>query len=215
MNKEQKSGIVYVLTNEAMPGLVKIGKTKDIKGRLKNLYKTGVPVPFDCAYACEVEDMDKVESALHKAFEPSRLNRLNRKKREFFAIEPEQAMAILELHGKDVTPSVQKDADAVDSDAEGAKEKLRKSRPSLSLAELKVPNGANLVLNSGPSVEVKVADNESNKVETKDGEIMSLRKATKKYYPKVNAWKTFRPYLYWSYNDTLLDVLFDEVHNGE
>ena len=44
-------GIVYVLTNAAMPGLVKIGKTaqKDLNKRLEQLYGTGVPVPFDCA----------------------------------------------------------------------------------------------------------------------------------------------------------------------
>jgi hypothetical protein len=42
--------IVYVLTNAAMPGLTKIGKTtqEDVKSRLSQLYTTGVPVPFEC-----------------------------------------------------------------------------------------------------------------------------------------------------------------------
>ncbi len=41
-------GTVYVLTNAAMNGLVKIGKTTrdDIRIRLDELYTTGVPVPF-------------------------------------------------------------------------------------------------------------------------------------------------------------------------
>jgi hypothetical protein len=45
------SQIVYVLTNPAMPGLVKIGKTTqvEVEERMKQLYGTGVPVPFDCA----------------------------------------------------------------------------------------------------------------------------------------------------------------------
>lgn len=50
--------IVYVLTNSAMPGLVKIGKTtrNDLSSRMSELFSTGVPVPFDCVYACEVDD---------------------------------------------------------------------------------------------------------------------------------------------------------------
>ena len=78
-------GIVYVLTNPGMPGLVKIGKTKNIEQRLKDLYTTGVPDPFECAYAVKVADMDTVEKAFHAAFDPYR----NRKKKEFFRIKPE------------------------------------------------------------------------------------------------------------------------------
>jgi hypothetical protein len=52
--------IVYVLTNEAMPGLVKIGMTDDTNPdtRVSQLYSTGVPLPFE------------VEQALHSAFAP-------------------------------------------------------------------------------------------------------------------------------------------------
>jgi hypothetical protein len=40
-------GIVYVLTNEAMPGLVKIGYTTDLKERIKKLSQpSGIPAPF-------------------------------------------------------------------------------------------------------------------------------------------------------------------------
>ena len=39
-------GIVYLLTNPYMPGLVKIGMTiqEDLEKRMKELYTTGVPV---------------------------------------------------------------------------------------------------------------------------------------------------------------------------
>ena len=98
-------GIVYALTNPAMPGLVKIGKTSrdSVEGRLLELYTTGVPVPFECAYAARVEDEDKVEKAFHLAFSPYRIN----PKREFFQIEPEQAMALLEVMAiENVTPEI-------------------------------------------------------------------------------------------------------------
>jgi len=68
------AGIVYVLTNPAMPGMVKIGKTgRDVEIRLSDLYTTGVPLPFECEYAVRVQDMDKVEKGL-----PQRLWSLSR-----------------------------------------------------------------------------------------------------------------------------------------
>lgn len=40
--------IVYVLTNEAMPGLVKIGRTNnELAARIRALYSTSVPLPFE------------------------------------------------------------------------------------------------------------------------------------------------------------------------
>ena len=68
--KEQ--GIVYVLTNPCMPGIVKIGMTEkqSIEKRMKDLYGTGVPLPFVCKYACCVKasDCKRIEQALHTAF---------------------------------------------------------------------------------------------------------------------------------------------------
>lgn len=79
--------IVYVLTNAAMPGLVKIGVTSqlDLESRLKQLYTTGVPVPFECYYACRVLVEKSVEENLHFAFGAFRINA----NREFFKMEPE------------------------------------------------------------------------------------------------------------------------------
>ncbi len=114
-NEKNQGGIVYILTNPAMPGLVKIGKTSldSVQQRLSQLYSTGVPVPFECAYAARVSYETDVEQILHKEFEPHRIN----PKREFFRIEPEQAKAILELSAlEDVTPSVQEAVDVEDLD---------------------------------------------------------------------------------------------------
>ena len=98
-------GYVYILSNPVMPGIVKIGFTTqdDINTRLAGLFTTGVPVPFEVEYACRIPDCQKVERALHRAFHPQRVH----EKREFFEIEADQAISILELfEGIDLTSDV-------------------------------------------------------------------------------------------------------------
>ena len=93
--------------------IVKIGKTSrgSVLMRLSELYSTGVPVPFECEFAGKVEDEHKVEKAFHMAFGPYRVN----PKREFFQIEPEQAITLLQLMiTEDVTPTLQREADSID-----------------------------------------------------------------------------------------------------
>lgn len=62
--------IIYILTNEAMPGYVKIGKTTTgLEQRVNELSRsTSVPLPFTCFYACTVNDCHFVEKQLHEAF---------------------------------------------------------------------------------------------------------------------------------------------------
>ena len=123
--------IVYVLTNPAMPGLVKIGMTDrdDVKRRMSDLYTTGVPLPFECLAAREIEDREAadIEKALHTAFGPNRVN----SSREFFQIEPEQVQVLLRvMPGRDVTPKTpEPDAGAQDEDQAAADEyKKRQAR---------------------------------------------------------------------------------------
>jgi hypothetical protein len=93
--------IVYILTNQAMPGLIKIGRAEDITARLKSLYTSGVPLPFECFYAARVKDAMMAEKNLHIAFSVHRLN----ENREFFRLDPNHAAAALELAEiENVTP---------------------------------------------------------------------------------------------------------------
>ena len=91
-----EEGWVYVLTNEAMPGLVKVGYTmKDPAIRAEELYKdskngavTGVPLPFNVAYKAWVINPYTVEQSVHKSLAPKRLN----ENREFFKCSTEEAI---------------------------------------------------------------------------------------------------------------------------
>ena len=58
--------IVYVLTNEAMEGMVKIGRTTtSVEQRIRELDNTSLPLPFQCFYAAEVANSAIVEGKLH------------------------------------------------------------------------------------------------------------------------------------------------------
>ena len=62
-------GYVYVLTNEGMPDLIKIGfSLKDPALRAKELSTTGVPHPYVVVYDILVHDPIEVEQAVHRAF---------------------------------------------------------------------------------------------------------------------------------------------------
>ena len=65
---------VYILINEAMPGIIKIGWTdKTVEERMKELDRTATPLPFTCYYAKRVDDPTFVESKLHQAFDEFRI----------------------------------------------------------------------------------------------------------------------------------------------
>ena len=97
--------IVYILTNECMPDIIKIGITDNLSKRIKDLDNTSTPLPFECFYALEVDKAFGIEKLLHEAFDDKRV----RQNREFFNCSPEQAKSALsiaeKMGGKDVTPN--------------------------------------------------------------------------------------------------------------
>lgn len=202
------SGIVYVLTNEAMPGLVKIGRTTqdDPQVRMDQLYNgaSGVPVPFDCVLAMRVKDIKSVEKALHTAFGPQRIN----PKREFFEIDPVQAIAVLNVMGlEDVTPEV-KEANKSISEAElSASEALRKRRPNLNFIEMGIPEGSVLRASTGDG-EITVVDERTVSFQ---GQEMSITQATKRYLERPYA---VAPAPHWLYGDRLLSEIYNETYRG-
>ncbi len=151
-------GIVYVITNPEMPGLVKIGKTSQtIEQRLRNLDTTGIPVPFECVAAWEFEDADSAEATLFKAFADRRV----RRSREFFRISPDQPIAILEGFGaKDVTPQ----SDVVDeqnaADDRASLEVSRRRRDRFKFSMIGVGPGTELESVWDENVKCKVVDDQ-------------------------------------------------------
>jgi hypothetical protein len=83
-----KDQFIYCLTNPSYKAKcegyvrVKIGKTDNIPRRLKELFTTSLPEPFEVYRALVVPNMDKMEIHIHKVLSQYRVN----PKREFFDI---------------------------------------------------------------------------------------------------------------------------------
>lgn len=93
-------GRVYVLSNKAMPGLLKIGFTMNtVEGRVKELsLATGVPSEFVIDYQVECRDPAGVESHAHAFLHEKRLN----KGREFFSISLEEAVMVIRSYAVEI-----------------------------------------------------------------------------------------------------------------
>lgn len=205
-------GIVYLLTNPVMPGLVKIGMTaqEDIDKRMKELYTTGVPVPFECKFACKVKTSDclKIEKALHKAFDPQRVNQ----NREFFRINVEQAQAILELfHHEDVTEDVTEEIQNELTDADkAASSKAQAKRPPLNFYEMGLQQGDILLWKDDPSISVSVISERKVLYNGEETSISALSAKLKGYHTKH-----ISPGAHWLFNDKLLGDIYDETYPFE
>ncbi|MCP9828652.1 GIY-YIG nuclease family protein [Synechococcus sp. L2F] len=196
--------VVYVLTNPAMPGLVKIGYTtqEDANVRIGQLYTTGVPVPFELQFACKVENAEDVEQALHTAFDPNRIN----PKREFFRIDPEQAIAILRLlHTEDATHEVSQQPTGVDQQSLVATELLRKRRPSINFIEMGIPVGSILQSTHNETTVTVIAP---RKVQSGDDELF-LTTATSK---ALGIEYQVAPCPHWTFNGRSLSEIYEETY---
>lgn len=195
------SCIVYILTNEAMPSLVKIGLTTDLKTRLSQLYSTGVPLPFNCEYAAVVADAVAVEKALHIAFGDKRLH----DRREFFEIDPVQARVVLELLAQqEVTPGVE--SDNVTEEELRVVEQRSERRKRFNFQMVNVPVGAVLHFHNDDSQIATVVS--KTKVNFRD-QVLSLSAAAAiKLVEDGYEWaaRSCAGPLYWSYEGETLQA---------
>ena len=203
--------IIYILTNPSMPGIIKIGITSQdtVEIRMKQLYTTGVPVPFECNYACKVRGAHEVEKSIHFAFGDLRVN----PNREFFRLSPERVVAILQhLQVEDVTEEFNKEIDSeTDAEDKDSAKRLRDSRrPNLNFTEIGIHIGAILKFRDGPQ-EVKVL---SDKKVDYLGEELSLTMATRKILNRPDDYP-IQPSPYWNFNGRRLIDMYEEHHAGD
>jgi hypothetical protein len=201
-------GFVYILSNSAMPGIYKIGITtrNDIQTRIRELFTTSIPVPFECVYACKVDNCKKVESAIHFAFDPERIN----PQREFFKTDPDRVIAILNLvEVENITNTIQHKADGKISaiDIESGEKLKRERRPSLNFKEMGINIGEELEYIDGDgNIKVKVI---SDKKVEYDGKEYSLTSLTQEL---LGLAYSIQPTRRWMYKGKNLSDIYDETY---
>ena len=219
-------GIVYVAINDGMYdkdedgnfyNIVKIGLTKkdeSVEERMKSLNTSSAPYPFRCVYAIDVGDnVRDVEKQVHEILDECRI-RKDKYQREFFRIEPDEAVQRLKLlesmGGVDVTPS-ELDTVVDEDDKRIVRERMKK-RENFTFSEVGIPTGSVLQFRSDESITCEVVDDRKIKF---DGKVTSLsraatlvrrRKGGKHKKPSAVAGT-----LYWLYDGRSLD----EIRRGK
>lgn len=189
--------IVYVLINEAMPGLVKIGlTTESVESRISQLSShSGIPLPFECYFAAEVDSCEKLEKILHQLFSEHRIN----PKREFFKLDPEKVVLAISIGNFiEVTPGITE----IDSIEQEALEKVKARRSPLKLDALGIKPDDILTFSRDDKITATVVS--GGKVNL-NGEIMSLSAAAVRSLQQLN-YRTANANgaLYWKFDGELL-----------
>jgi len=87
-------GFVYVLTNPAMPGLVKVGRSGYLpEDRAKQLFGTGVPAEYVVEFRAVSSRYKQVEMAAHRILRAARTN----PQREFFRVAVDEAIEAVRI----------------------------------------------------------------------------------------------------------------------
>lgn len=192
--------IVYVLINEAIEGLVKIGRTTtSVEQRIKELDNTSVPLPFQCFFAGEVVDSAYVEAHLHKVFADKRV----RNNREFFRVDPNQVRAAIMIASpRDVTPRTDVVVDVSDVQALQKAAVAQDRRSRLKFSELNIPFGATLVFVKDEALICTVVAN--GEVDFQN-QVMSPSKAALLAIQRMGyKWSAVSGSDYWKYQDETL-----------
>lgn len=190
--------IIYVLTNEAMPGYVKIGKTNNgLEQRVRELSRsTSVPLPFTVFFACTVKDAHFVERQLHDAFDNNRVN----PRREFFNIDPERVVAALKLAAiEDITPR----QDFVESvEDQKSLDTAREIRSRFNFDMVDIPIGAELYFSRDNNIKATVIGRSGSDSIEFNGQRTSLSRAA---IDIMQAPSALSGTAYWMYEGETLD----------
>lgn len=193
----EAEGFIYVATNPAMEGYVKIGRTaRTVERRIKDLDRTALPLPFEVYFAARVANPTQVEALLREVFKPHR----TRQNREFYEIDPEQAKAALEIGMlEDVTPR----DDCFEDEQEAAEVEAALGRlPNFRMPMANVPVGATLEFVRDQSITATVLDETTVDF---GGQQHSLSSAAKQALATLGThWKSVQGPQYWMYEGETL-----------
>ena len=202
-------GIIYILTNPMFKdNVIKIGQTKNLEQRLKDLSKeTGTPCPFECFAAFEIENYLKAEQFLHTVLHSTGIHTdKEHLKKEFYRLPPADAYKTLKkmvdlLGGHEIEINRDKAYDKEDKKILEQLEKEEGQRQQSRRFDVRgIPVGATLTFLRDENLKCRVVEN--NKVEF-EGKIYAISALTVKIMHELGFSGKYNGYRYWLYKDKL------------
>ncbi len=186
------SQIVYILKNESMPEYIKIGFTHgDVKERLKQLDRTGTPLPFEVYYAATVENAEKEEKWLHSVF----ADRRARESREFFKMNPEYATLAL----KRVEIQEEKIDSGLTKEQEKEVDEVKERRARFHFTQYGIPVGSKLTFTRDSNIVAEVVEDDKIKIGDKVSSLSTFAMELLGYQRRPQGT------LYFEFEDEILD----------
>lgn len=157
-------GYIYIMTNPALTGMVKIGYATDVETRRQQLSTTALPYEYE-VYATYETSGNLEDKKLHRLIDNLNPDLRVSKNREFFVLEPEDAYELLESISiiSGTTDKLKK--------VKTSEKKKAVKKPPVNFAKCGIPIGAKLVFSEDETIQVTVVSD--RKVQYKD-EITSL-----------------------------------------
>lgn len=148
-------GYIYIMTNPAYQGYVKIGSTrKTVEQRRSELsHPEGVMFPFEVyAYYVSANDIDDI--TLHDMIDTINPSLRVNKRREFYKMSPHEAYKLLEAIAK-ITGTVENLTLINDEQIADSLESKQNKRPKFSFVSAGIPVGADLVFTQNKEIVAK------------------------------------------------------------
>lgn len=147
-------GYIYIMTNPALTGMVKIGYATDVEARRQQLSTTALPYDYE-VYATYETPGKLEDKKLHKLIDNLNPDLRVSKNREFFVMAPEDAYELLESIAM-ISGSQDKLVRVVPVTSAASDQKVKK--PPMNFAKCGIPVGAELVFIEDPTIKVIVVD---------------------------------------------------------
>lgn len=171
-----QKGFVYILTNPSYKdNIIKIGYTTNLKKRLAQLDKTGVPTPFEPYITVETSKYQLLENVIHRELDKLTDFR-TRDNREFFEIDPIDAADLLKNLARLLDDAEIIEYGNISSVEEKGEGTIRHQGNRTTFKMLGIPVGSKLVAANEDIPDVIVVD-EINQVRLPDGSVKSISRA--------------------------------------
>jgi len=192
-------GYIYIMTNPALSGMVKIGYTTNVEQRRQQLSTTALPYDYE-VYATYETFGNLEDKELHKLIDNLNPDLRVSKNREFFIMSPEDAYGLLYAIAV-ISGSQEKLKRIKNIPTSTGAQKIKK--PAVNFAHCNIPVGAELVFTEDDTVRVIVVN--EHKVQY-NNELTSLSAVAK----SIKGYNVAGPQFF-TYNGRLITDIAEET----